>query len=409
MEYLAPFAVSILIGLLIGIEREKAHPEPSSMGVRTFLLMALLGALGGWMEEIWIGAITAIFALGLIGLSYFNSIRTKNGVTDTGLTTEVAAAIVFSLGFGSHQDPALVALIGPLVALVLFSKKSLHSLTDRIRPSELEAAILILLLAVVVISVLEDKTVDPWGLFNPRQFGLLVLALAGLEFFSYLTAKFLGGKRSTLVVGFLGGLVSSTATTLSVAREAVEKPEQWQRLAATAIIAKLSSFAGLLFIVTLVSVPLALRASIPVLSASVLGAIAAFFLARSPEIARSTMTLPSPLNLKGVLRLAILLAAILAAVALANRVIGDQGTNTVAFFTGLFELQGISLATSTLYAQGGLSLSAAALSIEIAVFASLLAKTVMVWMINRGQLARVLSLVFFLMGVIVAGVSWFMH
>lgn len=406
MNALSPFAISLLIGLLVGIEREKSHASQGPMGVRTFLLLSLLGALAGWITEPWIGALVSIFAFTIIVVSYFNSTRPQIPQTDRGLTTEIAGAVVFALGFGSHQDPALVSFLGPLVTLVLIWKEGLHRFSDRIRPSELQASILLLLLGVGVVNLLQDRVIDPWGLFNPKKFGMLVLILAAMEFLSYLAVKFFGERRSPLVIGFLGGLVSSTAVVLSTARQADDKPQLWRQLAATAIVAKIASFILLIFIVSYVSLPLAVNILPPLLVASAIGGLTLLFLGRTPETERAKMQISSPLDIKGVLRLAVLFALILALIALTERFLGETGAKSFAFLAGLFELQGVSMATATLYKQNLISFSGAVLSVQIAIIASLLAKITVSLVITRGKYSRFLAAVFLAMGIAIGGVFW---
>ncbi len=114
------------------------------------------------------------------------------------------------------------------MALILFSKTWLHRFTNAIKPSELQAALLLLLAGVSIISLVPDSPIDRWAIFNPRKFGYIVLILATLEFSSYVLTKMIGQKTGTLVVGFLGGLVSSTAVLVSTARRAKIEPKSWR-------------------------------------------------------------------------------------------------------------------------------------------------------------------------------------
>jgi len=398
MAQLQPFVIAILVGLLIGIEREKAHPNSNSMGVRSFLLLSLLGSLAAWIQQPFVQALVVAFALALVVLSYSISIRVKSHQQkDLGLTTEIAGIVVFCLGYGAHFDPVLTIILGPIVALVLFMKKPLHQFTDRIKPNELEATIVLLLIFVGVVNLLEDRVVDPWGLFNPRKFGLLVLLLATLEFVSYLAVKFLGERKSPWVVGILAGLVSSTAALLSTGREARENPTKWRRLAATALVPKLASIGELILILILVSPALVLSIWPAALASLMVGSLFVFFVWRNKTEHSSSLNLPSPLNLRGVLRLAVFLASVLAVVAIAQKQFGDMGSHVVAFLTGLFELQGISLATATLFSRGTLGAEAASKTLIIALLASLFAKVLISIVISRGPFARVMSLAYFTM------------
>lgn len=401
-----PYLISIVIGLLVGIERERAHPRHKAMGVRTFLLLSLLGAVVGGLNNLWLSILLTSFALGLILISYFNQVKLQDGTSDPGLTTEFAAGIIFCLAYASHQAPALSALTGPVVALVLFSKPALHRFTQRIQQKELEAALYLLLAAVVVINLVPDEVIDPWGIFNPRKFGYLVLTLGALEFGSYILVKVIGGQKGFLVIGFLGGLVSSTAVLLSSARQAKHTPEQLKNLVGSSLAAKLAALAQLLFIVGLVSPQLLLSVSIPAAAGITIGTIALFFVARKAHKQTSSLALESPLDWKGVLRLSILLAVILGLITITKTWLGEQATFAVSFLTALFELHGVSLANATMFRQGVLTAQGATSSIILAMIASLVAKIGISWIVERGAFARRISFIFILMIAAIGLVGW---
>lgn len=393
-----------MIGLLVGIEREKAHPDQSNMGIRTFLLITLLGAIAGGVAQLWFSAIVSAFAFGLILLSYFRQSRTKTHTVDAGLTTEFAAGIVFCLGYIVHQSPTLAAVAGPIVAVILFSKTSLHRFIRTIRPSELQAALLLFLAGVVVINLVPDKTIDPWKIFNPKKFGYLVLLLASLEFLSYVIAKIIGTKRGLLLIGFLGGFISSTAVLLSTARKAKEAPKQWRTLLASAVAAKLAAIIELILIVYLVSPFLLYNLAWSLMAAVVVGAAALAFLTRGTfDHDNEVIAIKSPLDWKGVLRLSVMLGAILAMISISKIQLGENASTAASFLTGLFELHGASLANATMHAQNQIALTAAGFNILLAIVASLVAKIVMAWIVGRGTFTKILTITFvILMGAVTA-------
>lgn len=364
------------------------------MGVRTFLLISLLGAVAGGLDESWLSAMISAFALFLIALGYFNQMRTQTSKAHLGLTTEFAAGLIFCLGFVAHESPALSAVLGPLLSLILFSKKTLHDFTKSLKASELEAALLILLAGVVIIHFTPDETIDLWGIFNPRKFGYLVLALATLEFLSYILTKIFGAKTGEIVVGFFGGFVSSTAVTLSSAKQAQQNPESWRPLVSSALAAKVAALMELSLIVGWISAPLLLSIAAPITLAALLAAGSVFFLTRKKHSDLVELELQSPLDWKGVFRLSIVLAAILAITSLVEAWVGDQGTLILSFLTGLFELHGATVATATMFSNEQLRIEIAGQSILLAIIASLIAKIFIAWITSRGAFARALTFVY---------------
>ncbi len=407
MEHWQPYFIAIVIGLLVGIEREKAHPTQKTMGVRTFLLLSLLGAVAGDIQNIWLSTLVAAFAFGLILISYFSQTRSHSPKADQGLTTEFAAGIIFCLGFTAHQSPALSALMGPIVALVLFSKSALHRFTHTLKPSELEAALLLLLAFVVVVNLVPDTYIDPWGIFNPKKFGFLVLILGALEFASYVLTKIIGIRASGLVIGFLGGLVSSTAVLLSSARNSKKLPATWKAQVSSTLSAKLAALIELLVIIILVSPDnLFMKVFLSVAAGLAIGGVALAFSVKNSHAKNMQIELKSPLDWKGVLRLSLVLAAILALISASIKLLGEGATFAVSFLTGLFELHGVTIANATMHSQGQLSTDVASLSIIFAVVASLIAKIAMSWIVDRGPFSRAITGVFVLMIIAIGATTW---
>lgn len=397
MSQWEPYLIAIVVGLIVGIEREKSASGQKTMGVRTFLMISLLGALAGGINNIWLSALIAAFSLALILISYFTQTSSKATNVDRGLTTEFAGGIVFCLGFVAHKSPALAAALGPMVAVILFSKKMLHRFTHKISSDELEAALFILLAWVVVLDFAPDRAVDPWGVLNPRKFGYLVLTLAVLEFLSYLLSKTFGEKRGAIVSGFLGGFVSSTAVLLSAARSAKKNPDNQMASLCTAIAAKLASLVELLFIVGLISQTLLFTLLIPVSLSFLIGLVVLLFLALKTKPASASLHLRSPLDWKGIFRFAVILTGILSAVLICENLLGEQATFALAFTTGLFELHGTSLAVATMHSHGQLAQNTAIMLTIIALAASFVSKVAISWFICPGIFSRRLTLTFLFM------------
>jgi uncharacterized membrane protein (DUF4010 family) len=399
MEQFQPFFLSALIGLLVGFERQKAAPDIEiALGVRSFLLIGLLGSLSAWIGNLWISILTSVFALTLIVVSYWLSAKTQETNEHLGVTTELAAGVVFLLGFGSHAAPTIVAFLGPLVALVLFSKKSLHEFTRRVRVEELQATLVIMLLGVGVVSLLPDRTIDPWAIFNPKKYGILVLILAVFEFGGYLAAKIFGQRKGFWLLGFLGGLASSTAMTLYCARSAKQKGN-WPLYAGAALSAQLASLMQLLAIVYFVSHELVINVMAPIISASAVATLALLWCVRKSIQSEEQLEIKSPLDIKNVLRLSVLLGGIIFLFGFAKYFINENGIQLMAFLTGLFELHAISLGIATMFTQHAINLQVATQSVLFAVFASFSAKTTMSWIITRSKFAAFLTATFILMAV----------
>lgn len=394
---LQAFVLSMLVGLLVGFERQKSHPgNETILGVRSFLLVSLLGALAGWVKSSLVSILIVIFVLCLIIASYWFSAKRDQAHQDLGVTTELAAGVIFLLGFISHGSPVLVALLGPVVALILFSKKSLHSFSNRIKWSELQAVILLLLFGAVVLSILKDEAIGPWGLFNPRKFGLIVLTLASFEFFGYVLAKIFGDRASWLI-GFLGGLVSSTAITLFTAKKAKQHPQSWKTLGTILMSAQLASLLQLVVIIYFFSRPLAFQIGGAAVASAVMALLSVIWCHYNSTGDGRDLHLSSPLDIKNVLRLSVLLGALLFIVGATEKMAGETATQIVSFITGLFELHAISVTTASLQSQNQIELDSATNSIFIALIASFIAKALIASFISRNIYSRFVIVVIVLL------------
>ena len=261
----------------------------------------------------------------------------------------------------------------------------------------LKASITVLSFTLLIAVFAPDVPLDPWGLFNPKKFGYIILTLALLEFLSYITLKFVGEKIGAILMGFLGGFVSSTAVTLSSARHATKNPELWRTFAVATIAAVLASFIELLSIVFWISRPLLTRISAAIVITFLTGVAAMLILRRENSAQKSEVILNSIFDLKGIFRSSILFIFMLALIKLAENNLGHEITYGLSFLTGLFELHGITFANATLFSNSQKTLQMTNSCILLAVVASLFSKMAISWSLNRGRFSVVLSIVFSVM------------
>ncbi len=224
------FVVALSIGGLLGLEREFVQQREGDMefaGIRTFSLIALLGALVAYMEPaLGVGPILVVL-LGLVLFSvagYIGALWRTQEVP--GITTEVAALIAYFLGVAVMQGELQVAAaVGVVTALLLALKSELHSFIRRMTPEDIRLTLQFALVAAVVLPLLPNRTVDPWGMINPFQIWMMVVLISGVGFAGYVMMKWLGPGRGTRWTGAIGGLVSSTAVTLSMAARSRSAPQ----------------------------------------------------------------------------------------------------------------------------------------------------------------------------------------
>jgi uncharacterized membrane protein (DUF4010 family) len=399
LEKLQPFALALVIGLLIGIERERSIPKGvQAVGMRTFVLYALIGVVVAEIANIMLALTASMFVFLSLLLTYYRSTRESLKIKELGITTEVAAGLVFLLGFLAKSKPILSLSIGIITLVLLLGRRSLHQFArDKINTKELQATVTILIISLGIITFLPNKTIDPWNLFNPQHFGFIILALALIQFGSYVCIRIFGENLGMMLSGFFGGLISSTAVfaNLSSAKGAASKQLYPRVCAATfAVIGTMVEFIAVIF---LVSPKLALNALPSIALMVLIGASSALFMMHEKSKSKLIEKSANPLDLKSILRLACLLFGVLFIISLAKRFIGEQAIYPLSFITGLFELQAIAYAIATLYLQAQLELKQALELLMLCVVSSFLSKFVLMWAIARNRFALITTLIMILM------------
>jgi uncharacterized membrane protein (DUF4010 family) len=213
-------ALVLFLSFLLGLEREEHKVEGSHYvfgGIRTFPLVGLVGwglalVSGGNAVALAIG-----FAVvgGLMGVSYWHKVRAD---ASAGATTEVSGLLTYLIGALVHAQAYWAAVaIGVLGVLLLELREGLARLTARVGREEVLAFTKFLVLAVVVLPALPNRPLTRFAI-NPFRIWLVVVAVSGLSYASYLLQKWLKQRGGVIVTAILGGAYSSTATTVVLAR-----------------------------------------------------------------------------------------------------------------------------------------------------------------------------------------------
>lgn len=214
-------AVALLIGLLIGAERERRKgegPKRGSAGIRTFALVALLGAIPAQMDL----PILTVLAGGFVVLLTVTGYIVTRG-SDPGMTSEVALTLTFFLGAFAQQQPALALGVGVTTATLLAYRERLHALVhDTLSEQEISDALILALSALVILPLLPNEAIDPLGVFNPFTLWRLVVVMISLTALGHLAQQMLGTRYGLTFAGLASGFVSSAATVASMASKAKE-------------------------------------------------------------------------------------------------------------------------------------------------------------------------------------------
>lgn len=372
-EIAKPFLLSLALGLVLGIERERAFAgddRHAAFGARTFALIAVLGTLAAHLANSGVAVVLAAFTAAITVAAYLRP--SKDGHHDSGTTTEVAAMATFVLGWLAHQEPKLAAMIGVIVLAVLWLKPRIHAFAHRgLTDQEVNAALTFLVIALVVLPLLPDRTVDPWGIINPSRLWLMFVLIAGVGFAGYIAVRALGPARGLATAGFFAGLVSSTAATLSLSRRARSETSVLGPLASAIVLANVASACAQVLVVFVANAALlgdaGLLLAAPI-SVGLLGTLAALWWLRRSEaaVASAEFRLANPLELKPALAMAAAFGVILIVSAIAQRNFGESGVVAAAAVAGINDVHAATLAAATLSAAGTIGIRQALLAILVA-------------------------------------------
>ncbi len=414
------FGIALLIGALIGLEREfyqQKAESPDFAGIRTFSLIALLGSVAAFLVDD-LGTILAALALGglilMTTVSYTGAIMRMG--SETGITTEVAAILTFFFGVLVMGDQPLVAVaLAVVTSLLLAFKGELHEFIRGLSLEDIHTTLQFAMVAAVILPLLPNRDIDPFGLLNPFQIWLLVVFVSGIGFSGYVLMKVWGPSQGINLMGILGGLASSTATTISFSTASRQYPEMAGHYARAVVLASTVMLPRVLFLILVIYPPLALRVLIPLSAMLVAGLLFMFVLQRrdpddQPTI-RPEFKITNPLKLSTAIKFGLLFAVVLVVVEYAQTFLGSSGVYLASFLTGLTDVDAITLSVTRLANSEQLASEVAGAAVVIAALMNTVSKGAIAYFSGSPELRRPVLQAFALMilvGVIAGGLVFFL-
>ncbi|HRE14839.1 MAG TPA: MgtC/SapB family protein [Usitatibacteraceae bacterium] len=392
-DHAAPFLAfltSLAVGLLIGLERER-HAEARA-GVRTFALIAMLGTLCAMLESgagaSWLVVGGLLATVGGIVAAYRNAGR---GVPDAGATTFMAAALTYGLGVALwHGHREVVIAVAIVTTVLLHYKSQLEGFTARLNATDMGSLLQFAVLSLVILPVVPNRGYGPYGALNPYHLWLMVVLISAVSVAGYLAWRLLGGRAPALILGALGGLVSSTATTLVYARGAKGKAELTNTAATVILLANLVVLVRITVLTAVVAPSLIPRLA-PVLAAGLVFALPvawATWRRHAGEAGYASPELTNPTDLKVALGFAAAYAAILVAGAWLHEHAGEGGLYALAFASGLTDVDAISLSSMRLFLDDKIDAGLACGAIVTALCANIVVKASIAFAAGGALLGR---------------------
>jgi uncharacterized membrane protein (DUF4010 family) len=376
------------IGLLIGLERERV--VSARAGVRTFGLVGLFGALAAFFSQRMDSVAPLVAGLILTGATLVVAHARQPDEQDPGTTSVVALMVCYSLGalvwFGHARLAVMLAVV---ITVLLYFKTELSGLAGRLTARDWRSILQFGVLSLVILPILPDKDYGPYGALNPHQAWLMVVLVSGVSLAGYAALQVVGRRYGAPLVGILGGLVSSTATTLVYARNARATASLAPMASTVILLANLVMVLRVAAIAGVVAPALLGPVSMLVIPAFVLGGLVVGLRWRRHE-AGDGVPLPTagnPTELRIALGFGVLYAAVLSAAAWLTDFAGNQGLYVVALISGLTDVDAISLSSLRLHNLGKLPAMATVIAIGLAMLANLAFKTGLALVIGGRGLA----------------------
>ena len=409
--------IAVLLGLLVGLQRE--HAASGMAGMRTFPLIAVLGSLAAMLanhfQESWIVAagLLAIVAVTVVG-HIFREKGTgpicRNGPEGAahkldlspfpdphpGTTTDVAMLLMYAVGALVVIGPMPVAIAtGGGVAVLLQFKPELHRIARKLGDEDLRAIMQFVLITCIILPVLPNQNYGPLNVLNPFETWLMVVLIVGLSLGGYIIYKFFGRDAGILLGGVLGGAISSTATTVSYARGARDDPSNARTAAIVIMIASTVMYLRVLLAVTVVSPEFLQTVVLPVailMLLTMVPAMALWFRVRRRPSPMPQQT--NPTQLKSAVVFGVMYAAVLLALAAAKHYWNGNGLYAVAFFSGLTEVDAVTLSTARMSITVSSVASDGWRLIVVAAMANLISKAAIAGLLGGRQLLARIALLF---------------
>jgi uncharacterized membrane protein (DUF4010 family) len=408
--------ISLLLGLLVGLQRERIGNGIA--GLRTFPLITVFGTLtasmavggSGMIEPLggWIVAVGLLGVIAVVVLGHF--IRVQQHDPHIGLTTETAMLVMYAVGaYLAVGSMAVAIAVGGTVAVLLQFKPELHRIAVKLGDEDLRAIMQFVLISCIILPILPAeqyglshlfKQLPPeLDVFNPYFTWLMVVLIVGMSLGGYILYKFFGQNAGIFLGGVLGGIISSTAVTVSYSRQArigIEKGTNGVHSAAVVImIASAISCLRVAVAIAVVSPDFFLlsaqQVGILALLTFVPGIVIWYVCRHQPGVMPDQK---NPTQLKSALVFGAMYVLVLFALAVAKQYLGNQGLFMVSALSGLTEMDAITLSTAKMSLQDPSVMQTGWQLIVVAVMANMVTKIALAGILGGRRLFWLMTALF---------------
>ena len=389
LDQLYPFAISLSLGLLLGLERER-HAA-SRAGLRTFGLTAILGTLSALLGQSLQSAWPVAAGFALTGLRMVAAYFQHPDREDPGTTSVVALMIAFGLGaLCWHGHTALAAIIGVVTAILLAFKAELRGMSERLSTRDVHSMLQFLVLTLVVLPILPSTNFGPYDALNLAQIWTMVVLVSGISLAGYAALRITGPEKGVWILGLLGGMVSSTATTMVYSRRARETPANAASASTVILLSNTVVFARLLAVTAVVAPGIFPRLLAPMGAGLAAGIVAALICTRHCGRGGDGLLadVKNPTELSTALSFGGLYALVLFLSAWLSDIAGSKGLYAVALAAGVTDVDAITLSSLRLFNLDRLAPEHVVGAVVLALLSNMVFKGALAVSLGGGALAR---------------------
>lgn len=344
--------LSLGIGILIGLERQRRGKGELVAGVRTFTLVCLFGLVSAFISEIFgsnLPTLIAFFATCSLTVCAYviRAMKTKF----LGITTEIAFILTFLIGLLIYYDKYpyfLSVTMGILLTFILVSKESLHKFARGLKRKEIRDAVIFGMITFVILPILPNYTVDPFNALNPYLIWLSLVFVLSISFVGYIAMKIFGTKKGLALTGLFGGLASSTSVAIVMAENVRRDRKLLKSATFAVVVASTTMFLRTVVVSSFFNTTVALGLIVPLCLIATLGYSSSYFIWKKIKKSKKTINIGSPLTLTPALKFALFFMLILLVSKLGKIYFGQMGIYFIALLAGLVEVDAITISLSSL-------------------------------------------------------------
>lgn len=373
--------------------------------------ISLLGYLAVYLSQFNANTflLVSAFMLLLILSSYGQAAFQEHRI---GATGEVTLALLFFVGsLVAYEESTIAIVITILISVIASGRDSLYSISDRFTRLEIIETVKFAIVVFLILPLLPNEAIDPWGAINPYNIWLMVILISGISFMGYMASKFIGKNSSILLSALIGGTVSSTAVTTTMSIESKNKKNRVRIYAIAILLASLTMYIRVILEAVIVNQALTMKLLIPLGSMLATMSGMTLFLyfqkakKKTPTL-KEEVNLETPFSLKPALKFSVFFVFILLFIRLTQHYLGEQGVYLTALVSSLADVDAITLSLSQLSATQNISEILAVRGITIAVIGNTLIKILYVHFFGSSELTKKMAGIFLLTSLVGIGTSF---